>query len=182
VPDGREPDSRGPDSGGPLRLRETVHPGDLPRLCRMVEATGFFRPDEVAVAVELVEDRLRRGEASDYRFVIAEDSAHGVVGYACYGEIPCTIGSFDLYWIVVDPARQGRGVGRLLVRETERLVRARGGRRIWAETSGRADYGPTRAFYRAMGYERVALLPDFYAPGDPKEVYASPPLGAPPPA
>ena len=39
------------------------------------------------------------------------------------------------------------------------------------ETSSRDDYAPTRAFYLACGYQIVAELPDFYAPGDGKLIY-----------
>ena len=52
--------------------------------------------------------------------------------------------------------------------ETERLIRAMGGRRVYAETSGRAQYEPTREFYLRLGFDREAELADFYAPGDAK--------------
>ncbi|MBL8851541.1 MAG: hypothetical protein JNG89_17790, partial [Planctomycetaceae bacterium] len=54
---------------------------------------------------------------------------------------------------------------------TERLIAKRGGRRVYAETSGREQYAPTRAFYERCGYQREATLKDFYAPGDDKVVY-----------
>jgi ribosomal protein S18 acetylase RimI-like enzyme len=34
------------------------------------------------------------------------------------------------------------------------------------ETSSRADYAPTRAFYESRGYTRTATIPGYYAPGD----------------
>ena len=46
-----------------------------------------------------------------------------------------------------------------------------GGRRVYVETSGRAQYEPTRRFYEACGYAREAVLTDFYAPGDDKVIY-----------
>jgi hypothetical protein len=54
-----------------------------------------------------------------------------------------------------------------------------GGARLYAETSSRPQYAPTRAFYRAAGFDPAAELPDFYAPGDGKVVFAkllAPPL------
>jgi hypothetical protein len=39
------------------------------------------------------------------------------------------------------------------------------------ETSGRADYHDTRAFYQSRGYRISAIIPEFYAPGDDQVVY-----------
>lgn len=155
---------------GSVSLRDSVRPTDAAAVRAMVAATGFFVPAEVEVAVELVEERLRRGLDSGYLFLFAE-LAGRTVGYTCYGPIACAVGSYDLYWIVVDPAHQGHGLGRRLVAATEQRIRDAGGRHIYAETSGRELYTPTRAFYERCGYEVVAVLPDFYAPGDDKVVY-----------
>ena len=57
------------------RFRTEPKPDDIAAIRRIVASTGFFRPDEIAVAVELVEERLARGlEASGYHFVFAEDA------------------------------------------------------------------------------------------------------------
>ena len=92
-------------------------------------------------------------------------------GYACYGPIACTVWSYDLYWIAVDPAHQGRGLGRALVEESERLIRDAGGRRVYIETSGKPQYVPTRGFYERCGYRLDVELAEFYGPGDSKVVY-----------
>jgi hypothetical protein len=41
---------------------------------------------------------------------------------------------------------------------------------VYVETSGRAQYEPTRDFYMHCGYEVEAVLADFYAPGDDKVI------------
>lgn len=156
----------------PITLRSEVRPADVPRAREVAAATGFFRPDEVDVAAELFEERLAKGDASEYFFVIADDHRGEMIAYANYGPIACTLGSFDLYWIVVHPDAQGRGLGRGLLQEVEHRVRAAGGRRVYIETSSQPKYEPTRAFYTACGYTLEATLPDFYAPGDAKLVYA----------
>ena len=130
----------------------------------------MFRPNEVDVAVELVEERLKRGEASGYHFVFAEDQGR-VIGYVCFGHISVTLHSYDLYWIMVDPAQQGRGLGRSLLAQAEQRIEKLGGRQIFIETSGQATYEPTRQFYVRCLYELVAKIPDFYAPEDDKWVY-----------
>jgi hypothetical protein len=55
--------------------------------------------------------------------------------------------------------------------EAERRIRDLGGLRVYVDTSGRAQYAPTRAFYERLGYLPAAVLDDFYAPGDPKVIY-----------
>ncbi|MDZ4861807.1 MAG: GNAT family N-acetyltransferase [Gemmatimonadota bacterium] len=93
-----------------------------------------------------------------------------LAGWICWGQTPCTDGTWDLYWMAVDPALHGSGVGTTLVDEMERRLLGRA-RLIAVDTSGRADYAPTRAFYAARGYQAVATVPDFYAPGDDQVIY-----------
>jgi len=154
-----------------LELRSDIRPDDLENVRRLTVSTGVFSSVEVQVAVELVEERLKRGPASDYYFVFAELDGR-TVGYTCYGPIPLTTGSFDLYWIVVDKAMHGRKIGRLLLERTEELIRQAGGRQVYIETSNRPQYAPTRGFYLRCGYRQAALLENFYAAGDDKMIYA----------
>jgi ribosomal protein S18 acetylase RimI-like enzyme len=135
---------------------------------RLTAATGLFRPEEVAIAVELLDEALAGDD--DYRFLGAYAS-DALVGFACWGPTPGTTGTFDLYWIVVDPARQGEGVGTQLLEAVEGTLRMDRGRLIVVETSSRAQYGPTRAFYERRGYARAACLPGYYAPGDDLVIY-----------
>jgi ribosomal protein S18 acetylase RimI-like enzyme len=150
-------------------FRYTATPHDPPIVRRIVESTGFFTAAEVDVAVELVDERLAKGDASGYHFIFAEDGGE-TIGYACYGEIACTVGSYDLYWIAVDRQHQSRGLGRTLVAESQRQIAALGGRRIYIETSNRPQYEPTRQFYLRCGYTVAAVLPDFYSAGDDKVI------------
>jgi ribosomal protein S18 acetylase RimI-like enzyme len=153
-----------------VKFRDAVTPIDRDTVRSIVERTGFFRPDEVDVAVELVDERLARGDSSGYFFVFAEIGPN-VAGYTCYGRTPCTIGSYDLYWIAVDPHSQRHGIGRKLVAEAERRIADAGGRRIYIDTSGKPQYEPTRAFYERCGFQCEARLVDFYAPGDDRLIY-----------
>ena len=138
------------------------------RLEALTRATGLFREEEVATAVELLDDSLAGDD--DYRFVGAFDGT-GLVGYACWGPTPGTAATNDLYWIVVDPARQRGGIGSQLLNAVEERLRASRQRLVVVETSSRADYEPTRAFYARRGYTRAATIPGYYAPGDDLVVY-----------
>ena len=153
-----------------ITMRDTLVPEDAERVRRLVEITGFFHPQEVAVAEELVVEHLQKGAASDYRFVMADHYGR-LAGYACFGPIPCTESSFDLYWIAVHPDFQGRGLGRRLLTEAERRIKRVGGSRIYVDTSQRVQYASTRAFYEHNGYRLETVLKDFYAVGDGKAIY-----------
>jgi ribosomal protein S18 acetylase RimI-like enzyme len=138
------------------------------RLEQLTAATGLFRPAEVAIAAELLDDSLAGDD--DYRLLGAY-GADELVGYACWGPTPGTEGTYDLYWIVVDPARQGQGVGTELLNAVEQQLAREHARLLVVETSSRADYAATRAFYERRGYARAATIPGYYAPGDDLVIY-----------
>ena len=138
------------------------------RLEQLTRETGLFREEEVGTAVELLDESLAGDE--DYRFLGAFDGDQ-VIGYACWGPTPGTEATYDLYWIVVDRAHQGRGIGTALLREVEQRLTTHDARLVVVETSSRDEYRPTRAFYEARGYTRVATIPAYYAAGDDLVIY-----------
>ena len=149
-----------------LRPVERAHRG---RVEALVRATGLFRPSEAETALEVLDESLA-GE-DDYRWLGAFDG-DTLLGCTCWGPTPGTEGTYDLYWLVVDPARHGQGIGTQLLSDVERRLRTDDGRLIVTETSSRADYGPTRAFYEHRGYTRAATIPGYYAPGDDLVIYS----------
>jgi len=153
-----------------LAFRDEVTARDTETVREMARATGFFSAEEVAVAAELVEARLTQGEASGYAFCFVERDGR-VLGYVCFGGVPLTRSSYDLYWIVVCRDVQRLGIGRLLLGRAESTVAALGGTALYIETSSRPQHAPTRAFYQAAGYREIAVFKDFYGPGDSKIVY-----------
>lgn len=148
-------------------------PRDRAAIIEILKDTRFFYEDEIVVATEVLDDALAKGPQGDYQSLVFEDKAGagGVLGWVCFGATPCTQGTFDIYWLAVSPAAQGRGIGRALMAETESRIAARGGRLAIVETAGRAAYAPTRAFYQRIGYEEAARVADFYAPGDDKVIF-----------
>jgi ribosomal protein S18 acetylase RimI-like enzyme len=77
-----------------------------------------------------------------------------------------TASTFDLYWIAVATAAQGRGVGRQLLAEVESRLAARGCLTLRIETSSLEGEGGAARFYERAGFERVGRIDDFYRPGD----------------
>lgn len=142
---------------------------DRARVARLVEAAGVFRSDEVAVAVEVF-DGAAQQPGVDYYGLCAFDG-ETLTGFVLFGPTPCTVSTWDLYWIVVGADAQGRGIGRQLMAAAESAIASQGGTLVVVETSSRPDYAPTRAFYEAITYVRAAHIPDYYAPGDDLLVY-----------
>jgi len=144
-------------------------PADRDRIESITRSVKLFRADEVEVALEVFDEAVSGDPANTYSALGAELDS-GVVGWICWGPTPCTLGTYDLYWMAVDPEAQGTAIGTTLLLEMERRL-AGVARLIVVETAGRADYGATRAFYRARGYQPTATIPDFYAPGDDQVVF-----------
>jgi GNAT superfamily N-acetyltransferase len=153
-----------------LTYRETPIPADIETVRAIVSSSGFFSESEIGVAAELVEERLSKGLSSGYHFLFAEDGER-MLGYACYGPIPCTAASWDLYWIAVQPDLRGLGMGRRILERVEKEIRKMAGKRVYVDTSSRELYRPTLAFYAHCGYRQEAVLRDFYAPGDDKVLF-----------
>jgi len=146
-------------------------PQDREAIVTMLADTQAFRPDELDVAREVLDDALAQGEDGHYQSFVAEEEDGQVTGWVCFGPTPCTLGTFDVYWIAVSPGRQSKGVGTALLQYSESLIKQRGGRIAVVETSGRPSYESSRLFYLARGYQEKARLRDFYAPEDDKVIY-----------
>lgn len=159
---------QGVEHAAGVTLRPPVA-ADRDRVRAIVDATGVFRPDEVTIALEVMDGAIG-APGRDY-WAVGAYQEHRLVGFAAFGRVPCTLATWDLYWIAVDPALQGGGIGRMLMAHCEAAITAEGGRLVVVETSSRDDYGPTRAFYRRLRYHEQATIPDYYAPGDGLVVY-----------
>jgi GNAT superfamily N-acetyltransferase len=137
----------------------------------IVAGTGMFTDDEVAIAVELMDAVIEKPAQRDYLIRVCERDGE-VEGYYCIGPTPATQGTFDLYWIVVDARKQGKGTGRKLEEHAVALTREMRGRLLLAETSSRPMYEQTRAFYLRRGYREVARIREYYRLDDDLVVYA----------
>jgi GNAT superfamily N-acetyltransferase len=135
-----------------------------------VVATGVFTEEEVEIALELIDAVLSVPEQTDYIIRVCEEEGK-VAGYYCVGPTPATEGTFDLYWVAVDPALHGKGIGRALDEHACDLIRGMSGRLIIAETSSLPRYSKTRDFYVRRGYGEIAKIADYYRPGDDLVVY-----------
>lgn len=162
----------------PATVRSTL-PGDRQPIQAIADQEALFTAEEAACVAELLGDYLGRPDHNGYFFLTAEVQGQ-VAGFACYGPTPLTEGTYDLYWLAVGPDYRRHGVGRSLIARVEQEARHQGGRLLVADTSGSAAYGPTRQFYERLGFQRAAIIPDFYRPGEALVLYTKPLSPSPP--
>lgn len=154
----------------PLKIRR-IAKLDRRRLETILKAQAHFKPEEVQIALELVDLGLTQAGQEDYIFRIAEGPEGQILGYICYGKAPLTDAVYDIYWIVVHPASWNQGTGTVLLRQAEEEMKRRKARLLLIETSSRPPYEIPRAFYRKHGYEEQARILDYYAFGDHKLIF-----------
>jgi ribosomal protein S18 acetylase RimI-like enzyme len=150
-----------------MKIRK-IRSQDRAELEALLTAQENFNPEEIQVALELVDIVLNHPGQEDYIIRVAAAPDGKVLGYVCYGKAPLTDAVYDLYWIVVHPSFWNRGVGSSLLRGAEADLKPRGARLLLVETSSKPSYGTPRAFYRKHGYIEQARVHDYYSPGDHK--------------
>lgn len=155
----------------PLTTVRKFLPDDKDPLVRIIKSTGVFYPEEIDVAIELMDDVIRNPETGDYEIYTAVGKDGDILGYYCIGPTPLTDGTFDLYWIAVNPRFQHQGIGNRLIRHAEDLVASRGGRLVVAETSSMPKYEATRTFYLRNQFDELARIRGYYRMGDDLVIY-----------
>jgi len=155
-----------------IHFRKNILPDDIERVRQITFSTGFFRNDEIDVAVELVSEAFHKGQEKSGYFFLFSMTGNLTTGYVCYGPTPCTEGTYDLYWIVVDNNYRGSGNGKKLMEQTEKDLTEQNARKLYIETSSTEKYLPTRKFYENCGYAEEARLKDFYLKGDDKVIFS----------
>ena len=148
-----------------MKIRPMVEK-DRASLLSMLIKTRSFTSAEIDVAMELIDIVLKDQIQKDYQIYCMVDDQDQAIGYLCYGPTPMTQGTFDLYWIAVDPDFQEQGVGSKLLSFLEEVVKAEGGRLILADTSTIPHYEKTQKFYLKNGFQEVARVLDYYHPGN----------------
>jgi GNAT superfamily N-acetyltransferase len=169
----RAADGAATDAMGQLQLQiewQPPAPEHREQVARAVSESGLFRPEEVQIALEVF-DSYCQDPGADYWALAGYSDPDTLAGFALYGPTPGTVGTWDLYWIVVRKELQGHGVGKRLLARVEQHMRSAGARLCAIETSSRAEYAGTRHFYLNSGYGEVARVPAFYADGDDRVTY-----------
>ena len=156
-----------------IRMNYKIRPmvkEDRTVLISILDGTPEFTLEEKAVALELIDIYLEKGESSGYHIMVAQ-MEFTASGFICFGPTPMTEGTWDIYWIAVPPERRRHGLGRALLDYAEKYIIEKNGRLVVIETSSKTEYERTRQFYLSMEYKLITRVPHFYSAGDDKIIF-----------
>jgi aminoglycoside 6'-N-acetyltransferase I len=142
-----------------------IKQADVSAIEEILKKIPTFTPDEVDVAMELVNIAANNPLQEDYHIFVYEQDDR-ILGYHCSGKRPLTNGVYDLYWIASDPESGVKGIGKSLLEHAEAFVVENKGRLFLAETSSKESYLRTRNFYLRNNFSIVAQIENFYSEGD----------------
>jgi GNAT superfamily N-acetyltransferase len=153
-----------------IELRKFIRE-DRPNLARLLSRIKEFTPEDQGLALELADVYLNIPDQKDYDFILAVNEENRIIGFACFGPTPLTEGTFDLYWIGVDPDYAGHGLGSRMLKWVEEKAISAHGRLMVIETSSAPQYTATRKFYLKNGYTLAEAIKDFYQVGEDRVTY-----------
>lgn len=144
---------------------------DRDNIYNILVDTNNFNDDEIKIAMELIDVYINDDEQNDYEIFVDENDDGVINGYVCIGPRPLTKGTYDLYWIAVNPNVQSRGIGSKLISHIENYLKDNAVRLILIETSGKLSYEKERKFYEKNSYDKLVEIKDFYNVGDSLVIY-----------
>lgn len=142
--------------------------GDREVIQWIASSTPHITRDDVGAALARV-DAAISGVSEFHAHVLEDDGLP--LGFVCFGPVPRTESTWQLYAVGVDSTAHGKGFGRHLLAYAESEARRRGGRLLVIESSSHEEKAGTAAFYERTGYDVVARIPGFYRAGDDRVVF-----------
>jgi ribosomal protein S18 acetylase RimI-like enzyme len=151
-----------------------IHADARDRLLAIAEATGLFSPVEAEQMLGGVIDALTAGTLSplDQALGAHVASDQEAVGWSYFAPDAHADGVWNIWWFGVHPEAHGSGVAQALLQAVEARIAAAGGRLVIIETSDAAGLLRARRFYAREGYAECGRVPDFYAEGESKVIFA----------
>lgn len=138
---------------------------DLQAVSSILDGTELFPSEMLA---EMAEPYLIGEEPHIW---LVAHTVTSILGFAYCERERMTDGTYNLLAIAVDPEWQSGGIGQILVAAIERAANLLKGRVLLVETSSLPEYERTRSFYDQLGFEREALIREFYAAGEDKVIF-----------
>lgn len=146
------------------KFGESLYKNDI---ISVFKKTNMFEPFEIDWLNEQIcgkeeYDALRYNN-NEYHWCIYLNTEKGktIVGASCYGPIlKERPGRFDLYWIAVDPDFQGKGIGKILLEQTEYYAKQDGATHMYIETGSFNESG--NRLYKAADYKLMGVLEQYY--------------------
>ena len=123
-------------------------------------------------AGELLDRALAGTPECQARVALAADGS--VAGFALSGLVAGALGTAALLWVAVAAGRRRRGIGGQLVADALGRLAAGGARLAVAELAEDPGAAAAVALLAAAGFEREAVVPDFYRDGVPLSLWRRP--------
>lgn len=140
---------------------------DLPALESLLSQIELFPPEMLS---GMMADYLDNPSSAAHWPVVLHNEAPVALCYC--DEETLTEGTYNLYAIGIHPDHQGEGIGSVLVSHVISTLESLGARLLIVDTSGLPEYEGARAFYQSLGFQEVACIPEYWAPGDDKITYS----------
>jgi ribosomal protein S18 acetylase RimI-like enzyme len=146
-------------------------PADTPAIIDVCRAAGAFSEAEALSAGDDITDYHNLYLNRD-RVLVCQAKDGRLAGFAHFSPASITQGTWYIYWIAVAQHFQGKGLGKQLIRQAESEIKKINGRLLLIETAGsKPEFEPARRLYTTMGYSLKATIPEYFAPGDDKNIY-----------
>lgn len=143
-----------------------VKPADIDALKAVIASSDLFPPELLDVMIVDYFD-----DSSPEDIWLTKDDKGTPIAVAYCAPEKMTEGTYNLYLIAVHENQQGKGIGAEIINHIEEMLRNNGHRVLIVETSGLPEFELTRKFYDKCGYEREAVIRDFYQEGEDKIVF-----------
>ena len=149
-------------------------PADRAALLAVAASTGIFAAGEAEALLGSALDDLHSGVSGpDFTAVVWIDPSSGKPGgWVYFSPDTHSDRAWQLWWIGVAPDQQKRGIGSMLLKHVEQVVRDRNGKVLLIETSSLPGFTNTQLFYTRHGYRECGRIPDYYDDGDSKVIFA----------
>ena len=124
-------------------------------------------------AVENIRRDLKDLEVGDYRNVmgcLVFCRKEKILGALIYRQDYTGDRVFELKWLAVKKENWYEGIGYHLIRYAENLLEDKA-RLIILYTSNTPIWAGTKDFFRKLGYQETAIIPDFWDDGDDRVVF-----------
>jgi ribosomal protein S18 acetylase RimI-like enzyme len=146
---------------------------DVEEIRALAISNAMFAPEDMGEFDDALNGYLD-GVLEGHRWLVATGVGGRVEGAAYVAPEPFGDRIWNLYFLAAHPSRHRRGAGSALVTRVEQTLRDEGeasARVLIVETSSSAAYEGARAFYASRGFDREAVIRDFYGPGEDKIVF-----------
>lgn len=94
-----------------------------------------------------------------------------VLGYVALANCYATDYSWQIQWLVVHPKHKRKGIASKLIRSLFNRAKDKNLEQIFIETCSCDEEKPARKFYESVGFEKIAVLSDYYQKNHSKVIY-----------